>query len=118
MVLNIWLKLHSNCSSNLIQNTIRFSLHLINSLFERHAENMPRAPRSVNPALLVDETIRAKMRPLFKNNQVADEELIEGMSFGMVRQEFLYFSHCKGKYLVKLLLDKEHIVHHCLNGGK
>ena len=29
---------------------------------------------------LVDETIRAKMRPLLKNDQVVDEELIEGMS--------------------------------------
>ena len=35
---------------------------------------------------LLDETIRAKMRPLLKNDQVADEELIEAMSTAMAAE--------------------------------
>ena len=35
---------------------------------------------------LVDYTIQAKVRPLLKNNQVADEQLIEGMSSAMVAE--------------------------------
>ena len=35
---------------------------------------------------LADETIRAKMRPLLKTDQVADEELIEGMSSAMAAE--------------------------------
>ena len=35
---------------------------------------------------LLDETIRAKMRPLLKNDQVADEELIEAMSAAMAAE--------------------------------
>ena len=35
---------------------------------------------------LLDETIRAKMRPLLKNDQVADEELIEVMSAAMAAE--------------------------------
>ena len=35
---------------------------------------------------LADETIRAKMRPLLKNESVADEELIEVMSSAMAAE--------------------------------
>jgi hypothetical protein len=36
---------------------------------------------------LIDETIRAKMRPTLKNPSVADEDLIEAMSMAMYRNE-------------------------------
>ena len=68
------------------QKALKDKFTAIQSKAETVESTMSKSLKQDRETDLVDETIRAKMKPLLKNDQVADEDLIEGMSSAMAAE--------------------------------